>query len=358
MTPSTDRYRLCLRIAIAAAVFAGSASAQHYDVKPLVSNTASPDVKPDSNLVNAWGIARSSTSPWWVSDNGTAMSTLYNGSGDPQSLVVAVPGAPTGVVFNGSSDFEVASGMPARFLFASEDGTISGWNPMADQTHAKVLATKEGAIYKGLAIATANGKHYLYAADFHNHRIDVFDTRFEPVTLGSKSFVPFRFGNELRGLAPFNIQNIGGNLFIAFAKPDEAGEDEVAGPGNGAIGVFSPEGHRLGFFEHVDALNAPWGMTLAPSDFGAFSHHLLVGQFGSGEVLAFNFVTGRFAGKLLEPKGQPVKIDGIWGIGFGNGGNAGPANTLFFAAGPNEEKDGLFGMVTAVPAEQTLGNGS
>jgi uncharacterized protein (TIGR03118 family) len=162
-----------------------------------------------------------------------------------------------------------------------------------------------------------------------------------------------------RGFAPFNIQNIGGTLFVAFAKQDAAKHDEVAGPGLGLIGAFTPTGKLIRWFEHVDGLNAPWGMAIAPSDFGTFSHHLLVGQFGSGEILAFNLESGEFAGKLLQPGGEPISIDGLWGIGFGAGNtNSGPQTTLFFAAGPTDESNGLFGNLTAVTTDLVQGNGN
>jgi uncharacterized protein (TIGR03118 family) len=159
-------------------------------------------------------------------------------------------------------------------------------------------------------------------------------------------------------MSPFNIQNIGGTLFVAFAKPDAAGHDEVDGPGLGLIGAFTPTGQLIAWFQQVPDLNAPWGMAMAPSEFGTFSHNLLVGQFGSGQILAFNPESGQYMGKLLQPGGAPIAIDGLWGIGFGNGGSAGPETTLFFAAGPNGESNGLFGSLTAVSTELIQGNGN
>lgn len=349
-----------------AALLAVSCNAwgQHYEQKNLVSNLASLAPKTDPNLVNGWGISRSSSSPWWVSDNGTGKATLYDGEGNARSLVVTVPGAPTGTVFNGSTDFQLAPGQPARFLFVSEDGTISGWNPAVDPTHAIVMVTTPGAVYKGMAIAVDNGQRMLYAANFHSGRIDVFDASFHPVSRGrgegegDDDGGGFQFRGQPRGFSPFNIMNIGENLVVAFAKPDAEGHDEIAGPGNGLIGVFSTSGKLIRWFEHVDALNAPWGLALAPYDFGSFSHHLISGQFGSGELLAFNIEAGKFDGNLLTPAGQPIVIDGLWGIGFGNGNVAGPANNLFFAAGPNDETNGLFGVLTPVPTDLIQGNGN
>jgi len=339
---------------------ANPAAAQHYTQVNLVSNQSGQAAHVDTNLVNGWGIARSATSPWWVSDNSTGKSTIYNGNtGNPSSLVVTVPGAPTGTVFNGTSAFAVLGGAPARFIFASEDGTISAWN---GGTQARVVVTTVGAVYKGIAIAIVNGSPRLYATDFHNGRVDVFDSTFQPVKTGKgkgddESDDNGFFSGKPRGFAPFNIQNIGDTLYVAFAKQDAAKHDEVDGPGLGLIGAFTPTGKLIRWFDRVNDLNAPWGIAMAPSEFGAFSHYLLVGQFGSGEILAFNPASGEFAGKLLTPGGQPVTIDGLWGIGFGSGApNSGPLNTLFFAAGPDGESNGLFGSLTPVAADLVQGN--
>jgi len=353
--------RLATRLLAAASlvVFGGTAAGQHYTQVNLVSNQMGQASHEDSNLVNGWGIARSATSPWWVADNGTGKSTIYNGNtGNPSALVVAVPGAPTGIVFNGTSSFVIPGTGIARFLFASEDGTISGWN---SGTQAHVVVATAGAVYKGIAIATVNGEPRLYAADFHNGRVDVFDANFQPVTQGKGNGSGNGndgtfFSGKPRDFSPFNVQNVGDTLFVAFAKKEASGDDEVAGSGLGLIGAFTPAGELIRWFDHVNDLNAPWGMTMAPSEFGTFSHHLLVGQFGSGEILAFNPASGQYAGKLLQPGGEPISINGLWGIGFGNGGNAGPSTTLFFAAGPDEESNGLFGSLTAVPEDLIQGN--
>ena len=188
----------------------------------------------------------------------------------------------------------------------------------------------------------------------------MFDASFNPVTRrhGHDEESPFRFGGHLRGLAPFGIQNIGGNLFVTFAKPDATGKDDVHAPGNGAVAVFTPAGKLIQMFEHVQDLNSPWGLALAPGDFGAFSHHLLVSQFGSGEVLAYNIATGNFAGKMLDSSANLLVIEGLWGLSFGNGKTAGPINTLFFSAGPNDEGNGVFGTLTPVASELIQGNGN
>lgn len=359
---------------------------QHYTATPLTANQASVAPTLDPNLVNPWGLSRSSKGPWWVSDNGTGLSTLYDGTGKTQSLVVTVPpsdpatppGNPTGTVFNGNSTvFQIAPGKAASFLFCTEDGTISGWNPGVSPAAVIVVNNKQKSVFKGLTVATAmvNGspETYLYAADFRQGRIAVFDSTFKPAVLPRSAWNNSEddrdrdrdhdrdhdsglFEDERlpHGYAPFNIQNIGGNLYVAFAKQDSARHDEVDGAGKGFVDVFSPTGQLLLRLEHGDFFNAPWGLALAGSDFGAYSHDLLVGQFGSGEILAFNPITGHFKGKLENAGNQPIAIDGLWAIAFGNGASAGPANTLYYTAGPNQEQNGVFGSIT--PVENVQGN--
>ena len=355
---------LCTAAILSAASAAAQNTTQHYTQTNLVSDIPGVAAVTDPNLVNPWGLARSSGSPWWVSDNGTGLSTLYNGTtGKPASLVVTIPpadsnsgtGTPTGAVFNGSTGFAVAPGKPAVFLFVTEDGTVSGWNPAVNGTNAiLVVNTKGKSVFKGATIATANlpsgPASFLYVADFRKGRIQVFDTNFKHVSMDDE----FEDDELPNGYAPFNVQNIGGNLYVTYALQDTAKHDEVDGEGLGYVDVYSPTGRLLHRLEHGNWFNAPWGLVQASSDFGAFSHSILVGQFGSGEILAFNAVTGRFEGSLQNASNQPIVIDGLWAIGFGNGGNAGPATALFFSAGSNHEQDGLFGMITAV--ENIQGN--
>ena len=318
-----------------------------YVVHNLVSDGSIPADHTDPNLVNAWGITRSATSPWWVADNGTDRSTLYNGSGTPQSLVVSVPGAPTGTVFNGSASFVVTKGAAsgsARFLFASEDGTISGWNPAVAPTEAVIaFSSPVAASYKGLAIASTAAGAFLYAADFHNAHVDVFDGSFHPVTTAGGFADP----DLPSGFAPFGIQNLQGLIYVAYAQQDADAGDEVAGPGLGFVSVFDADGHFLARVASGGPLNAPWGLAIAPAGFGRFSGNLLVGNFGDGRINTYDLATFEAKGHLKTPDHKPLAIDGLWGIGFGNGANAGPATTLFFAAGPDEESHGLFGSITA-----------
>ena len=317
-----------------------------YTVTPLVSDQLGAAPVHDTNLVNAWGLAASATSPWWVADNGTSTSTLYNGNtGQPVPLVVSVgvDSGPTGVVFNGGSGFVVTSGSssaPARFIFDSEDGLIRGWNPAVDPTNAVVApATADpDAIYKGLAIAGG----MLYASDFHNGVVDVFDGSWNLVNQFTDPGLP-------SGYAPFGIQAIGSRIFVSFAKQDADAEDEIAGQGLGFVDAFDTAGNLVARVAQHGQLNAPWGLALAPANFGRFSGDLLVGNFGDGKILAFEPQSNGhfgFRGQLRASSGHAIAIDGLWALGFGNGANAGPTNTLFFTAGPDEETHGLFGRIT------------
>ena len=352
-------------LALSAAV--NAQPTQHYKQTNLVSDMPGVAAVTDPNLVNAWGLSRSSTSPWWVSDNGPGLATLYSGTGSVVSLVVTVPGGasgtggtPTGQVYNGTTDFNLAAGLPAKFIFVTEDGTVSGWNPGVKKTAAVIRWNSNGAsVFKGVAMGTVGDPqrgptNYLYIADFRKNHILVLDTNFHRVTFGDNDDDDNFIDESLpAGFAPFNIQNIGGKLYVAFAMQDSAKHDEVDGPGLGYVDVFSTTGHLLQRLQHTNFMNGPWGMTQAPSDFGAFSHDILVGQFGSGNILAFDSLSGQFEGRLSGTNNQPVSIDGLWDIAFGNDSGAGPATTLYFSAGPNSEADGLFGTLTAV--ENALG---
>jgi uncharacterized protein (TIGR03118 family) len=344
--------------------------AQRYTQTNLVSSipgVGTNAVNPlDTQLINAWGLARSPTSPWWVSDNGTGVSTLYNGAGNRQMLVVTIPvpaglsapSAPTGVVFNGTDDFKLPGSTAARFIFVTEDGTIAAWNGGPNAVIVVNNSSKE-AIYKGCTIGEFSGKHYLYVANFHTGEIEVYDAAFNRVKLQAGAFVaddndgrsPGFSGNP-RHFAPFNVQAIGTNIYVAYAKQDQDKEDEEAGAGLGDVVVFDTGGQRLAQLEHGSWFNAPWGMAMAPGEFGEFSHALLVGMFGSGQIAAFNPINGRFLGLIKNPDDSTLTIDGLWALGFGAGNtNSGPYNTLFFTAGPDEEDEGLFGTLVPIAAE-------
>jgi uncharacterized protein (TIGR03118 family) len=336
---------LVLCSALVAASPLAAAERNSYTVTPLVSDQPGVAAFTDPNLVNAWGLTASGTSPWWVSDNGTDLSTLYRGDGTPQALVVKVAGGPTGTVFNPTTGFVLPTGGKALFLFDGEDGIVRAWNP-AQGTTAIVVADRSnvGAIYKGLAIADTTAGPRLYAADFHNARIDVFNASFGLVPGG------FVDSSLPAGYAPFNVQTIGDRVFVAYAKQDEAAEDEVAGQGTGFVDAFDLDGNLLGRVAQHGQLNAPWGLALAPEGFGRFGGDLLVGNFGDGQINAYEELpNGHFEhrGELRGSDGNPLTIDGLWALRFGNGGNAGPTGTLFFTAGPDEETHGLFGSIEA-----------
>ncbi len=336
-----------------------------YEVTNLVSDIPGLAANTDPNLVNPWGIASSTTSPIWVSDNMTGVSTLYNGSGQPfpvgSPLIVTIPpptggtppAAPTGVVFNGTTDFALPTGGAARFIFATEDGTISGWNG-GTNANLQVDNSAASAVYKGLAIGSNVSGNFLYATNFQAGTIDVFNSSFAPTLLPGSFTDP----NIPAGFAPFNIQNLGGNLFVTYAKQDAAKHDDVAGPGNGFVDVFDTNGILLRRLVTQGTLNSPWGLVLAPGSFGTFSNDLLVGNFGDGTINAFDPATGAFLGTLLDALSQPITIQGLWGLRLGNGGNGGDPNTLFFTAGipgPDQVEDhGLFGSIAPVPEPATL----
>jgi len=354
--------------------------AQHYTQTNLVTDMGSSAPVTDSNLKNAWGLSRSTGSPWWVSDNGTGVSTLYNIAGTTSTLaatvnprVVVIPpphgststSTPTGQVFNGSADFTLAPGIPALFIFVTEDGTISGWNPGFDSAHPNNAVLKvdnsPNAVYKGVTTGDVDGVRYLYVANFRSGHIEIYNTNFKAVFSsndhggehhGTFSEESFDDGEIPEGYAPFNIQNIGGSLFVTYAKQDAPRHDDVAGAGFGFVDIFSTAGKLEGRLEHGPWLNSPWGVVWAPRDFGEFSNRVLVGNFGSGQIAAFNGFTGKFIGLMQNPNGTTLAIDGLWALAFGNSANAGPYNALFFTAGPNGEANGLFGALTAVGSEQ------
>jgi uncharacterized protein (TIGR03118 family) len=340
--------------------FAQTAGESIFKQANLVSDQSGVATTTDKNLVNAWGITHGPAGPWWVNDNGAAVTTVYDGQGRPfplaTSLVVKIltpsggsgSAAPTGIVFNGTKDFEVETGKPAQFIFVTEDGTVAAWNsevPSANSTEAMVKAdnSASGAVYKGAAMALDQGVPKLYAANFNAATIDVFGTDFKKVDMGQNAF---KDANIPAGYAPFNVMSVDGRLFVSYALQNAAKHDDVKGAGHGFVNIFTPDGRLEMRLNHGSWMNSPWGMALAPADFGTFGRRLLVGNFGSGRIASFDLQTGRFMGFILKSNGSPVTIDGLWGLGFGNGQTAGPANTLFFSAGPNGEKDGLFGTLT------------
>jgi len=320
----------------------------------LVSDGSTPAAHTDANLQNGWGIAFNPTGVVWVSDNATSKSTLYDGNGVPQSLVVSIPaaangrpGGPTGIVFNTSTDFQISANgatSNALFMWATEAGTIAGWSPKVLPTSA-VIAFDDGAgaaVYKGLAIGKNATGNFLYATDFHNNKVDVFDKNFSKVQLAGS----FQDPSLPAGFAPFGINVTGTTVTLTYAKQGTDGRKQVNGAGNGVIDTFDTDGRFIKRIASGGALNSPWGIAMAPANFGAASNELLIGNFGDGTINAFNPTTGAFVGALTQADGTPIKQTGIWGMSFGNDVASQPANTLFFAAGPSPTT-GIYGRIDA-----------
>jgi uncharacterized protein (TIGR03118 family) len=336
---------------VAVPVAASAASpGSRYRQTNLISDIPGVARITDPNLVNPWGQAASPASPLWVADNGANVSTLYSGGINrsiPQivPLVVSIPkGAPTGVVFNPTTDFVVHTNKgsaPANFIFDSESGRITAWSNTVSGTTAKTEFASNDAVYKGIALASSGGANFLYAANFHQGTIDVFNGRFMKVKL-SGGFLDSRIP---AGFAPFDVQLLAGELYVSYAKQDAAKHDDVAGPGNGFVDVYDTSGHlRRRLISHGD-LNSPWGLVLAPKSFGTFGGDLLVGNFGDGAIHAYDPTTGAEKGQLINTDGNPIQINGLWALRFGNGTFAN-RGTLVFTAGIGDESHGLLGEIT------------
>jgi uncharacterized protein (TIGR03118 family) len=355
--------------------------AQHYTQTNLVSNVAGQAPLEDPNLQNPWGLVASpGGSPWWVSNNADGTSTLYTITATSTGFAATLdainpapnefvkipnapsqtpPGSPTGIMVNGSpTDFLLAPGAPAAFIFVTEDGTVQGWNfglnrPSAviKVDNSQVPNAANGAVYKGATIAEIDGHKFILAANFRSGKIDIFDTNFKQVRFSEE-----RFDDDSipRDFAPFNVQGVGPNIYVTYAKQDAARHDPPSPgqPGDGFVDVFDRHGRLLQRLEHGNWFNAPWGVVWATPGFGEFSNTILIGNFRGDNISAFNPVTGKFLGNMLNPDGSTLLIDGLWGLRFGNDGSAGPANTLFFTAGPNGETDGLLGTLTPLAAEK------
>jgi uncharacterized protein (TIGR03118 family) len=347
-------------VAVVASAIVAAAPA-HANQKPnkyvehdLVSDLPGRADLMDASLVNPWGLAQGPATPAWVADNGTNVATLYRGDtvvGPLQKLglTVNIPGdGPTGQVFNPTTGFVVDDGAghsgPAAFIFDSESGDITGWNPNVPppppSTQAQNGTHVDGAIYKGLALATVGNSSFLYAANFHAGSIDVFDSTFKQVQMSGE----FRDPHLPKHYAPFNVALVNERLYVSYALQDADAEDEVDGFGRGIVDVFDTSGNFVRRLISHGHLDAPWGMTIAPDDFGKFSGDLLVGNFGNGRIHAYDATTGRFEGTLKDANQKAIVIDGLWGLMFGNGTSAG-SNTLLFSAGINHESDGLYGTI-------------
>ncbi|MEN6620745.1 MAG: TIGR03118 family protein [Smithella sp.] len=336
---------------------------QLFDEMNLVTNNQAAHSAQitDKNLVNAWGISYGPTTPFWVSDNGTGLTTLYNVNPSSNktsiaSLSVTIPGdgTPTGQVFNNN----IGAFNSDRFLFVSEDGTISGWKSALGTKAETLKAGSSTNVYKGTTNATINGNSYLYSANFRAGKIDVLKgTTAAPNLTGT-----FTDPNLPAGYAPFNIQNLNGKLYVTYAKQDAQKHDDVAGVGNGIVNVFDTKGNFIKRVQTGGTLNSPWGLAIAPASFGEFAGDLLVGNFGDGRISVFDLNTNTFVGQLRSNNGNVLSIDGLWGLKVGNNGNAGSSNKLYFSAGPDGETNGLFGVIqsnsgkssTKVPEPATM----
>jgi len=339
-----------MRRSLIALIFLGVAAtsatpsfASSFNVTTLATNATDPD------LINAWGLAASATSPLWIGSNGSGKSEIYTGGGVKQGLVVTIPGdgSVTGVVFSG-----VAGAFNGdTFLFASEDGTFSGWRG-ALGTAAEILALgSPDNVYKGLALGATGGNTYSYLANFRAGTIDVMKgTAAAPNLAGS-----FTDPGLPAGYAPFNIQNLGGTLYVTYALQDATKEDDVPGAGHGIVDRFDLQGNFLGRVVTGGALDSPWGLALAPAGFGDLAGALLVGNFGDGLIHAYDPLSGFLRDTLVDQGNSPIVIDGLWALRFGSGGgNGGSATSLYYTAGPDGETGGEFGVITAIPEPATF----
>jgi len=337
---------------VAAAVSAapGTAAAQ-FAVNNLVTDdpTAHAAQTTDPGLVNAWGLSYSPTSPFWVSSNGTGQAQLYavnpaTQATVKQGLTVSIPGdgTVTGQIFNSNAGSAFGGDL---FMFVSEDGTISGWRGALGTTAETLVAGSSANVYKGVAFGTTGGNSYLYAANFRTGAVDVEKGSAAAPSLSGT------FADPLlpSGYAPFNVQNLGGTLYVTYAKQDATKHDEIAGAGLGLVDSYDLQGHLIARVATGGTLNAPWGLAIAPASFGAMAGALLVGDFGDGRINAYDPTTHAFLGQLKDAAGSPLDIDGLWAIAPGNGGSAGSNSLLYFTAGPDDESHGLFGVLGPAP---------
>jgi uncharacterized protein (TIGR03118 family) len=353
--------RVAISISLLVLLMVGQVQAQELGGRfmriDLVSNVFGRAAFSDSSLVNPWGIANTPDGgPWWVVDEGKGRATMYSGEGTPlpglSPLVVAIPvnpggvyddAAPTGVVFNNGSDFELAPGVPARIIFVTRDGSIAGWNSYIDRTNAvPVVDNSPGAVYTGVTIAGPEGERALYVANFRQGRVEVYGTDFSPVVLRETAFVdPLIPG----GYSPFNIQNINGELYVTFAGLRADGRDAASGEGAGYVDIFDRSGDLVLRLEHGPWMNAPWALALAPAGYGRLGNQLLVGNAGNGRIAVFDLETGSYEGYVMDAQGSALTIPGLHGLGFGNNGLAGPETALYFTAGQDERGQNVFGAI-------------
>jgi uncharacterized protein (TIGR03118 family) len=339
-------------------------SSAAYDTTGLISNSAVWTLNFDTSLLDPQGMARAPAGPWRVADEGRGRITPYNGDGVSfpglSPLIISIPEnpgrrydypAPVGIVYNNTKDFELAPGLPAQFLIATRDGTIEGWNSdLYRDAAVLVVDNSSDAAYTGIAIAQAEDGNRLYAANFRQNRIDVFDANFSPLLLSAHAFTDTALPE---GFAPFNIQNINNSLYVTFAAQAADSRHAASGEGSGYVDVFDAEGELVMKLEQGPWMNAPWGIAQAPDRFGEYSSHLLVGNAGSGRIAAFDEESGLFTGFLSTREGTPIIIPGLHGLGFGNDGLAGPSDTLYFTSGFRGSEPNIFGAIKPEVALQT-----
>jgi len=347
--------KFCSTLIIALGLFSPAPEAGAFIATNLVTDdqAAHSAVLTDPNLVNAWGISRTGTSPFWVSDNGTGVATLYRvnpitGVPSIAPLIVSIPGL-------GNLTGQVAAGVAGSFngdafLFVSEDGTVSGWRGALGTLAETLVIGSPDNVYKGSAFQNILGNGYLYAANFHTGKIDVYKGNGAAPNLAGNFVDP----GIPAGYAPFNVQDIGDKIYVTYALQNAAGDEDVSGPGHGFVSVFDNQGNFISRVGSQGTLDSPWGLALAPSSFGAYAGDLLVGNFGDGTINVFDLATNSFLAQLLGPDGNPLVIDGLWGLIPGSGaGNGGSSQAIYFSAGPDGESHGLFGVIL-VPEPGTL----
>ena len=347
----------------AARLASAATPANAYLVHNLVADQPGIADFTDPNLVNPWGFATSATSPFWVTDGGTGLSTVYSSNGAPSathptvppSAKGASPSTPTGIVFNGTGGFLVQGKVP-NFIFVTADGALSAWASAVSATQAQLMVDNSGsgAAYYGLAISatTTNAAPLLYAANFASGNIDVFDTNFKPVPMPG-AFVD---ASVPAGYAPFNIQNVGGKLYVMYAKQNAAKNFATLGAGLGYVAIFDLSGNLIKHLASNGPLNAPWGVAVAPSTFGAFASDVLIGNFGDGTVNAFDPNTGSALGALQDQNGNTITYPGLWGLIVGNGGSGGDANAVYLIAGGASQKHGVLASIQASPTITSVSN--
>lgn len=338
-----------------------AASAQSFTVNNLTADVPGVAANTDPNLIGPVGLSRGIIGKWWVPNSGSATSTLYDGNGIASALIVNLPPVPgsstptraTGTVFTGAAGFDVSPGNPALFMFATLDGTILGWSPNVDLFNAVVMVNRDGeASYTGMTTAEIGTSHYLYVVNAVTAGIEVFDPSLQNVIFNGNAF---REPDLPDGLVPFNVQNIGKDIVVTYHRDGRSGGN---GP-QGWVAIFDARGHFLSRLHSHSSLNAPWGVALAPQDYGEFSHLLLVANHGSGRIAAFDPFTGEFVGFMLDANGNVISIDGLWALAFGDGGIAdfitvmGPYDACYFTAGAQMGQHGLFGNLIPADSEQT-----